>query len=199
MSFQESPRFPECISYHPVGGPVFSTDITVVESGFEYRNQTQEQALREYEVSHEALLQTDYDALNHFFHVRGGMHGGFRLKDWWDFTVSITQGVFDVIDSTHFQMMKLYTSGSNTYRRLIQKPIATVTVTGGVTPVVDYTTGIVAVASGTPTAWSGTFDVPCRFNTDAMKTEIKDRSSRSATAGQLIIGWDRIPIQEIRV
>jgi uncharacterized protein (TIGR02217 family) len=196
MSFQEQPRFPEHISYHPVGGPTFQTEIVVVESGFEFRNRTHEQAIRRYEVSHAALLPTDYYALNEFFTVRGGMHGGFRLNDPWDFTVSITQGVFDLIDATHFQMMKLYTSGANTHRRIIQKPIALPlpSITGGTVASIDYTTGIVTMSSGTPTAWSGTFDVPCRFDTDAMRGELKNKSG-----GQHVSGWDSIQIIEIRV
>jgi hypothetical protein len=43
-------------------------------------------------------------------------------------------------------------------------------------------------------AWSGEFDVPCRFDTDDMKVQIVNRSGE-----QLLEAWDAIPIVEIRI
>jgi uncharacterized protein (TIGR02217 family) len=195
VSFLESPRFPEKISFHALGGPGFQTDIVVVESGAEYRNQNWSQSRRRYEVSHAARRPEAYNTLKAFFHAVSGMATGFRFKDWTDFEATASEGIFVQIDSTHFQMYKRYTAGSINHDRIIQKPITTAVITGGVTPVVDYTTGIVAVASGTPLTWATEFDTPCRFETDVMRGQILDRSP----AHGLIMAWESIPIVEIRV
>lgn len=42
--------------------------------------------------------------------------------------------------------------------------------------------------------WTGEFDVPCRFDTDEMRGEVIDRTP----SGELIVGWQSIPIVEIR-
>jgi uncharacterized protein (TIGR02217 family) len=42
--------------------------------------------------------------------------------------------------------------------------------------------------------WTGEFDVPCRFDTDQMKGDVIDKHPN----GSLIVGWQSIPIVEIR-
>jgi uncharacterized protein (TIGR02217 family) len=192
--FIESPRFPELISFHALAGPEFQTDVVVVQSGAEARNQNWEQARRRYEVSHAVRLPAQYIPLKAFFHVVGGRAIGFRFKDWTDFECADAEGKFLQLTSTTFQLLKRYTSGSETYDRVISKPISAISITGGSSPVVDYTTGIVTVSSGTPTAWNGEFDVPCRFDTDRMEGEIIDKAGT-----EFIIGWNSIPIVEIRI
>jgi uncharacterized protein (TIGR02217 family) len=195
MAFLETPRFPDNISFGVTGGPEFMTDVVIVDSGQEYRNQVRSLELNRWDVAHAARLPEHWEPLKKFFRVAAGRANGFRFKDWADYEVATGEGVFTLLTATTFQMWKRYTSGATNYDRKIQKPVSgTVTVTGGTLSAVDYTTGIVTMSAGTPTSWTGQFDVPARFDTDQMKGTIIDKSGSS-----FIIGWESIPIVEIRV
>jgi len=112
MAFLEQPRFPERISFHGIGGPGYSTTAVIVNSGAEYRTGAWSQGLCGFEVSHAAKLPTQQSELVSFFRIAKGKLNGFRYKDWADFTVSSTEGVFGAIDSTHCQLYKRYTLGT---------------------------------------------------------------------------------------
>jgi len=195
MSFFESPRFPDAVSYGGTGGPGYKTDVVTVNSGSETRNGNWSQGRCRFEVAHAARMPAEYNPLKAFFrNCKGRLHG-FRFKDWSDFAATTGEGVFTLLTPTTFQMWKRYTSGSYTEDRKIQKPITgSLVITGGTVASISYTAGIVTMTSGTPTAWTGEFDVPCRFDVDEMQGEIINRSG-----GQLVIGWQSIPIIEIRV
>src|SRR5690242_9257512 len=166
--FLETPRFPETVSFALTGGPAFSTDIVETYGGQETRVQNWAQAKRKYEASNAARLPAIYRPLQAFFHIAAGRANGFRFKDWLDYQDNDAggAGVFVMLTSTTFQMVKRYTTGSSTHDRNIQKPVSPIVVTGGSGASVNYATGVVTVSSGTPTAWSGAFDVPCRFDTE---------------------------------
>jgi len=201
MSFLESPRFPDRISFGATGGPAWLTNIVINNAGYEYRSQNWEHALCSYDVAHAARHSVDYVELRNFFRaVRGRMYG-FRFKDWADYVVASGEGTFIPVgfDSppTSWQMCKAYAAGSFTEYRKILKPVSgTVTVaTSSGAATVDYITGVVTVsASGSPISWTGNFDVPCRFDTDQMRGEIIDKEGNN-----FIMGWQAIPIREIRV
>lgn len=190
MAFIET-QFPTDISSGASGGAGFQTDVIVVNSGFEQRNANWADARCAFDVSHGVKTQEQLNALISFFRVMKGKANSFRFKDWTDFIVTTSEGIFATIDATHFQMYKLYTTSGNAHERKITKPVSgTVTVTGGTAISINYTTGIVTVSSGTPTAWAGEFDVPCRFDTDQMKATIDQYS---------IYSWGNIPVVEVRV
>lgn len=190
MAFIET-RFPDDVSYGATGGPGFNTDVVVVNSGFEQRNATWQDARSVWDVSHGVKNQAQLDILIAFFRVMKGRANGFRFKDFADFDATTGEGIFRAIDATHFQMVKRYTTAGNNHDRDITKPVTgTAQITGGTGVSVDYTTGIVTVTSGTPTAWTGQFDVPCRFDTDQMKTSLIHYNTFS---------WGAIPVIEIRV
>jgi len=187
--------FPVGISYNATGGPTFKTDIAEVDSGYEYANQNWSSARIRFEVGHDARIATEFQTLLAFYLAVKGRANSFNFKDWSDFVVTSAQGIFSAIDSTHFQMYRRYTTGGTNYDRKIQKPVSgTVSVTGGVGSSVSYTTGIVTVSSGTPTAWSGEFYVPVRFDTDVMQARIISRSG-----GALLHGWSSITLLEVRL
>lgn len=188
-------RFPEHISYGATGGAGFVTDVVVVDSGTEYRNQRRALELNRWDVAHAARFESVARELVAFFRIAAGRANGFRFKDWTDYIVASGEGIFTSLGDDQFQMWKRYTFGAYTYDRKIQKPVngtLTITETGG--SIVDYATGICTNTTGTPTAWVGQFDFPARFDTDVMHLETKDRSGN-----ELILGWASIPIVEIRV
>jgi len=197
MAFLETPRFPECVSAAAgwTGGPGYQTDIVVVESGREHRNQVWSYPRHQYDASHAASLAPEANLLLDFWHVAAGMANGFRVKDWFDHTVEAGDGEFDMIDATHFQLVKVYVVGASERRRPISKPIDPVAVSGGTVASINYATGVVTMSSGTPTAWTGEFDVPCRFGADQMTRRVVTPKSD----GSLLFDWDSIPIIEVRI
>lgn len=191
MAFLETPRFPDGIAMDFGGGPRFSTDIIVNAGSYESRNRNWSQARGKWTCSQAPKTRDITDTFVAFFRNSAGRANGFRFKDWSDFSATAAEGVFTLLTSTTFQMYKRYATGSTTHDRIITKPVSTVTVTGGTGVSVDYTTGIVTVSSGTPTAWAGDFDVPARFDTDEM-------SMRLVEAYPQMYAWGEISIVEIR-
>lgn len=195
MTFRDI-RLPPAISFGAVGGPGFRTEIVATESGAESRDATQAKELGSWDISYAARLPIAYVPLQAFFRVVRGRADTWRFKDWSDFAATAAQGVFVLLTSTTFQMYKRYTFSGLTYDVKITLPVAgTITVTGGTSPSVNSATGVVTVASGTPTAWAGEFDRLCRFDTDTMHANTIDRNGAQ---GDLIIGWSGIPIREVR-
>ncbi len=200
MPFIEA-RFPDDPSYGATGGEMFKTSIGEVDSGYEYRNQNWSLGKIRYEIGLDARQQDKFLLVRNFYKAMKGRFYSFRYKDWADFTATDTEGIFGIIDSTHFQLYKQYeippvdSSGPDFYNRKITKPVnGTLTITGGVVMSIDYTTGIVTMTSGTPTAWAGEFDVPVRFDTDAMQASIITREGGHA----FMYSWSSIVLLEVR-
>lgn len=177
MSFIETPRFPDAISYGATGGPEWSTTVVAVASGFEARNQNWTAARHRYDVSH---VVHDGDggkkaALIAFFHIARGRANAFRYKDWADFSAGAGEGVLTSLSATTWQMAKRYTAGAGTFDRVIRKPVSgSVTLSGGGSYSIDYATGVVTKSAGAdPTGWVGEFDVPVRFDTDQLQIAIE--------------------------
>lgn len=198
LAFLESPRFPDEVAFWAVGGGAFQTTVVQTYGGDEYRNAAWAVELGEWDFQ-DAYRVADANAawaslaqklLRNFFKGNLGRLGGFRLKDFSDYTDE-GQGYFVAIDATHFQMWRHYISGSRSYERPIYKPVAsTVAVTGGTSPSVDYTTGIVTVSGGTPTAWTGQYDKPVRFDNDVPKMGPDESGA--------LYNWQGIKLVELR-
>lgn len=186
-------RFPVDISLGAEGGAEFLTDIVIVASGAEARNQNWTQPRHKYDVAHAARREEKWRRLQAFFLAAQGRACSWRYKDWTDFECEPGDGVFypaTVGSPTGQQMYKKYTFAGQTFYRKITKPVSgKITVTGG--GAIDYDAGIVA---GSPSAWYGEFDVHARFDTDYMQSETIVRQ----TDGELIVGWRSIPIVEVR-
>jgi uncharacterized protein (TIGR02217 family) len=199
MSFIESPRFPEEISYGSSGGPVYSTTISESNSGHEKRNINWSLPRHEYNAALGVTHENFQDVLD-FFHVAYGRAYGFRFKDWLDYkscgvheTVSNIDQVIGTGDGseTQYQIIKTYVVGSSQKVRNITKPVSgTILIAfDGVDQAsgwsVDTTTGIVtfSTAPGIDVEVSAgfEFDVPVRFNTDAIDASIDDYNSLNAT------------------
>jgi len=176
MSFIETPRFPDNVAYGASGGPGYLTDVVVVNSGAESRNQNWTQARAVYEVSHAARLPAEYNVLRDFFRAVKGRTHGFRFKDHLDYQCTTSNGVLGAgvgAGVPTYQLGKLYAAGALSETRTISKPVSgTVavyrgavlqtagggagqyglsTTTGIVTYVADASRGISSVTIGNPT------------------------------------------------
>lgn len=128
MAFLETPRFPEAIRFDVVGGAEFSTNIIVVNSGFESRNQNWTNGKGAWKLSHGPHNQADTDVLIAFFRAVGGRAHGFRFRDWTDYQVGFANGRFLPLSVTNgvpsYQLVRRYQQGSLIEDRKIIKPLA---------------------------------------------------------------------------
>ena len=207
MAFHEV-RFPDNISRGARGGPERRTQIVELASGDEERNASWANSRRRYDVAYGIRRADDLAAAVAFFEARNGRLHGFRFKDWADHKSCLPSGAPSPTDQaigtgdgamTAFQLVKRYASGSQTWTRTITKPVAgTVRVAldgaeqiGGWS--VDTTTGVVsfdaAPAEGVAITASFEFDVPVRFDTDALDVTLDLERLGSITS---------IPLLEIR-
>lgn len=208
MAFYEFPRFPESIARGAMGGPEFMTTVVKVAGGAEQRNGAWSYPLHKWDVSYALKTRAEFALVRaHFLTVGGRLHG-FRYLDIADYTVAHTgdeKGVVAGLTSTTFQLVKRYTSGSQTFDRKISKPIATgfelkdsgVTLTLTTDYTVNTVTGVVTTATTRTAAnltWAGAFDVPMRYDTDALRGRLESNGP-----GGLLHVWDAIPIVELRL
>ena len=200
MAFVEV-RFPTDIAYGSAGGPEYSTDIVITQSGYEQRNSNWSQARARYNVAHGVKTQSQLDALIAFFRARKGRADGFRFKDWTDFKVSGQNIGTGNGSNKVFQLIKTYSSGSVVEQRNIKKPV-----TGTVIIYLDglaqsagsyslnSATGVVSfnTAPGNSVAVTADFefDVPVRFDTDRLSATLDEYGVHS---------WHDIPLVEVRI
>ena len=207
MAFHEV-RFPDNISRGARGGPERRTQIVELASGDEERNASWSNSRRRFDVAYGIRRADDLAAVVAFFEARNGRLHGFRFKDWGDHKSCLPSGTPSPTDqaigtgdgaTTAFQLAKRYASGGQTWVRTITKPVAvTVRVAfdgaeqlGGWT--VDTTTGVVtfdtAPTAGVAITAGFEFDVPVRFDTDALDVTLDLERLGSITS---------IPLLEIR-
>ncbi len=207
MAFHEI-RFPDDISRGARGGPERRTQIVELASGDEERNASWANSRRRYDVAYGIRRSDDLAAVVAFFEARNGRLHGFRFKDWGDYKSCLPSQALDSTDqaigtgdgaTTVFQLAKRYASGGQTWVRTITKPVTgTVRVAlDGVEQgsgwTVDATTGLVAFdsapAAGVAITAGFTFDVPVRFDTDALDVTLDLERLGSITS---------VPLLEIR-
>ena len=207
MAFHEV-RFPDDISRGARGGPERRTQIVELASGDEERNASWANSRRRYDVAYGIRRADDLAAVVAFFEARNGRLHGFRFKDWGDHKSCLPSGTPSPTDqqigtgdgaNTQFQLLKRYTSGAQSWTRPITKPVAgTVTIALNGTPQpsgwsVDSTTGLVsfviAPGAGATIKAGFAFDVPVRFDSDALDVTLDLERLGSITS---------IPLVEIR-
>lgn len=210
MAFHEV-RFPASLSFGSVGGPERRTDIVTLANGFEERNTPWAHSRRRYDAGLGLRSLDDVSTLIAFFEARQGQLIGFRWKDWSDFKscapskdVSALDQLIAVGDETtaEWPLTKTYRSGEFTYVRNVAKPMeGSVRVAVGGDPLqedvdyqVDHESGVVTFDHppdlGAEIRAGFEFDVPVRFDTDAIMASIS-----SFQAGEA----PNIPIVEVRV
>jgi uncharacterized protein (TIGR02217 family) len=207
MTFHEI-RFPTTIAFHSTGGPERKTEIVTLGSGFEERNGVWMNSRRRYDVGYGVKTLDDIHAVIAFFEARAGRLYGFRFKDFADFKSCAPQTAITPRDQTlgtgdgatkSFALKKTYASGPTSWTRVIAKPVeGTVRLAvGGIETSafsLDATTGVItlttAPASGAAITAGFEFDVPVRFDTDALALKL---------AGFRTGEIPSIPLVEIRV
>lgn len=204
MAFHET-RFPDNISRGARGGPERRTQIVELASGDEERNASWADSRRRYDVAYGIRKADDLAAVIAFFEARGGRLYGFRFKDWSDYKSALPSVAISRTDqslgtgtgaATQFQLVKRYTSGAQTWTRTITKPVAgtvLVALNGVNQPTgwtVNTTTGIITftVAPGIGIAVTAgfEFDVPVRFDSEAMDVTLDFERLGSITSIPLI-------------
>ena len=210
MAFHEL-QFPTNLSFGSVGGPERRTDIVTLSNGYEERNTPWAHSRRRYDAGMGLRSLDDVATLVAFFEAREGQLHAFRWKDWADYKscaplsdpASADQLVFigDEVTSV-VPLTKTYQSGPHLYVRPIAKPVeGTVRVAMGgdeLQETIDYTvnfsTGEIIFAHppdlGAEVRAGFEFDVPVRFDTDAIQTSVS-----SFRAGDT----PSVPIVEVRI
>ena len=207
MAFHEV-RFPDTISRGARGGPERRTQIVELASGDEERNASWANSRRRYDVAYGIRRADDLAAVVAFFEARNGRLHGFRFKDWGDYKSSLPSQPVAPTDQpigtgdgavTTFALLKHYTSGAQSWTRAIAKPVpgSIRLALNGVEQMtgwtVDTTTGVVSFDAAPPAGTSVTagfaFDVPVRFDTDALDVTLDLERLGSITS---------IPMLEIR-
>lgn len=210
MAFHEV-RFPANLSFGSVGGPERRTEIVTLANGFEERNTPWQHSRRRYDAGVGLRSLNDVETLIAFFEARTGQLHGFRWKDWSDYkscaplsTPASEDQLIGTGDgvTTVFQLQKTYLSGLQSYTRPILKPVAgTVVVAVAGDPKVESlefsvnlatgeVTFVLAPDLGTRVTAGFEFDVPVRFDADAIQTSVA-----SFQAGDV----PTVPVVEIRL
>src|ERR1700746_1840751 len=197
MIFLEE-TFPACASFGYQASPGYSVQVTPMWSVLEARTRMWSRPLLRFQVRVGPQLTEEVQKVIEFWHAVGGKECGFRIKDWSDYLschVGETATPFDqpiAIEGSPgaFHLIKQYVAGARTQLREITKPVAgTIRIANesGVEQAashwtLDTTTGVVTPTGGfvgTPTTWGGEFDVPVRFDEDALPVTIDEISVQS--------------------
>ena len=206
-------RFPTAISLGASGGPERRTDIVVLGSGHEERNQRWADSRRRYEAGYGVKSLDDLQEVLAFFEERRGRLHGFRWKDHADYKscafTAVPAGGDQPIGSgdgatAAFQLVKGYGTNFAPWSRAITKPVLgsvrvavdDVPQVEGADYFVDYATGLLTFDAGSIPGIGAAitagfeFDVPVRFDTDRLEINLQGFGHGSIPS---------VPVVEIRV
>lgn len=231
MAFMEI-EFPRSVSWKTVGGPSFNTTINQGFSGYEQRNRNWAAVRGKWSLNLMTPPPSQFngtqvqwlDLIHDFFLNVGGRADAFRFFDHKDYKATAQViGTGDGITLGPYQLVKVYTIGSRSYTRLIQKPItAAVKDYTGATLVntvvvydngsvvsaanydVDSTTGYVTMHGGHAIANNHVitadcqFHYPVRFDSDDWQVEVEESN---ILGGQPIVSvaQGQLQIMEVRI
>lgn len=194
------------ILYTSSGGPEFSTEISIVGSGFEQVNSVWSNSRGSWDLGSRVLNREEVDYLVNFFRSKLGKAIGFRWKDFSDYKlVDGNIGIGNAVSNV-FQIYKKYSAlASAIETRNITKPrseglvvkVNNIVVTNYT---VDLTTGKITFLSqpglGLPITVTCEFDVPVRFNTDKLSLSFL---AYEDSTGRALFDLGSLPIVEIRL
>jgi uncharacterized protein (TIGR02217 family) len=189
MSAFHDDLFPVDIAFNSEGGPTRRTDIVTLVSGREERNSPHAQSRRSWNAGYGVKSMADIERVIAFFEARRGRLHAFRFRDPIDWkSCPLAQAPAPTDQSlgtgdgatTRFDLVKTYLSGGASATRRIHKPVAgsvLAAVDGAGAPhVVDYAAGAIDFAAppaaGAVVSAGYLFDVPARFNDDALRINL---------------------------
>jgi len=205
MAFHDV-QFPPSIAEGAEGGPEYSTSVIATSGGYEQRVANWSIGRGRWNAGTGLKDDADVAELIAFFRARQGRLHGFRFKDWSDYTLPRQAiGLTDGVDAT-WQIFKAYVSGPATATRPITRPVpGTVQCWVNNAPIplgvgagefqVNLATGVItlgatlAATTGQAIEAACEFDVPARFDTDALPLRL--------TAFH-IGEWPDVPVVELR-
>lgn len=184
--------FPTDVALGGRGGPEWRTDVVTLGSGAEHRNARWGQSRRRYDAGYGIKTLDALHEVLTFFEERRGRLYGFRWRDRLDFRSGPPGRAPAVLDQwlgdgdgnrRDYALGKHYGRDYAPYRRSITKPVPgtiRVAVNGGELPAsafsVNTATGMVTLASppapGAQVTAGFAFDVPVRFDTDALDIDL---------------------------
>lgn len=129
--------------------------------------------VHEFTIGHGMLSPDAADEIRNLWYVVNFTpYEGFLFRDWRDYVGTQSGTALLNTSANLWQLRRKYTFGSVSVYRNITKPVAgTVAIleAGGspCTFTLDTTTGIATVTAGTPSYWTGQFDVPVTFEDDS--------------------------------
>lgn len=203
MAFFEE-LFPPRVSVNMTGGPRFLTSKAYMVGGQRITNRDAQYPLHRYKLAHPVKSAADFDQLRSFFYVVGGDADGFLFRDWSDYECAANRSSMTLVTADQYQMNKLYTYGTRTFTRKIQKPVAGATIyrtrSGTTTDItgtssVNTATGVVTVAghvAGDVYTWAGEFYVPVAFVDPAAVFRVLGTSD-------MLTEWPDFEVEEIRL
>ncbi len=202
--------FPLPVAFGARGGPERRTEVVQLASGQEARNARWADSRRRYDAGSGVRSLMDLRAVAGLFERARGRLYGFRFRDPFDNSSALAGGPPGAGDCllglgdgsrTRFALVKTYGAGNLSYTRSITLPVAgslQVSVEGvALAPAAfsfDAGTGevvlIAAPANGARVRAGFLFDVPVRFDTDALDFSLTHFEAGEAPA---------IPLVEIRL
>lgn len=198
MAFLES-RLDPRIERGAKGGPTNRGRRKVYSSSGRLRQAFEWSApLYEFDVSHGMQSDAGFESLlSMWYVVNFTPYEGFRFRDPRDYIATATNSTLTLITGNTWQLERKYTFASVTHKRSIKKPNTGVAIfdVGGspCTFGVDTTTGIATVTAGTPSYWTGTFDVPVTFKDNALMATLESAQGNTAAIA------DPVLLEEIRL
>jgi uncharacterized protein (TIGR02217 family) len=192
MAFDDV-RFPTAISRGVSGGPERRTDVVTTASGREERNSRWANSRRTYNVGYGVKTIQQLQQVIDFFEGRRGRLHAFRFRDHVDFKSCAANATPQRSDQNlgvgtgtqaAFQLVKRYGAPLREYVRVISAPVAGTVVVGvnGIATTaftVNAQTGVVTFnagnipANGAVVTAGFEFDVPVRFDTDAITVNLR--------------------------
>lgn len=207
MSWINDP-FPPRLSFGIECDPEWEVEVTTTRAGFENRNLDWTDARHNYDASFAIRTATDHQEIRTHFHKARGKFHTFPLLDPLDNSCTVEQGIVvegDESDVGTYQLFKRYGSGEFAYDRKITRPFDVAVYVFDVlqTEDSDYTlddeTGIITLISPSTDhmaediTWSGSFYVPCRYDTTKLPVRITNKSH-----GEFLVSSDSVPIVEVK-
>lgn len=117
-----SDRLPINVEKGAVGGPRFNVKKQIAMSGKMQRVQLWDHPLGQWDISYPLRERTNLDSVQAFFFSHGGSEIPFRFRAWDNYqAVDQLIGSGDGVTDS-FQLVKIFTVGSNSYSKPIQLP-----------------------------------------------------------------------------